>query len=163
MFLKTTGAILLLIASAAAGMAKAQELSRRVKILCALQDSLLVFENEIRYRLSPMREALLGAASNDLSGVFLAAAESLNKMGAAASMKKAVGTSTLKYEEKDVLLSFAAGLFAEDAEGQIKNAALCRDRINKILKSAEDRRARLYKLYCISGGMTGIAVVLLMI
>lgn len=153
----------MITASTALGIEKAQELSRRVKVLCSIQDGIISFENEIRCRLSPMREALLSAASPDISGVFLSAAEGLNKMGAAASMKQAVGTSTLQSEEKDALLSFAEGLSAEDAEGQIKNAALCRERIDRILKSAEDRKKRLYKLYCVSGGVCGAAILLLII
>ena len=163
MIIKLLGGGMLLCASTAAGILKAHELTRRVKVLCALQDGLILFENEIRYRLSPMREALVSAASADISGVFASAADNLNKTGAVSAMKQAVWTSTLGDGEKEALLSFASGLSAEDADGQIKNAALCRERIRKTLKSAEDRRARLYKLYCISGGISGAALLLLII
>ena len=163
MYLKLLGSLMLLTGSVAAGLYKAKELSDRVKVLYGLQDALLSFENEIRYRLAPMSEALCSAASSDISGIFKGAAECLPECDATAAMKHAAGTCSVSGEERAALMSFAEGLSAGDAEGQIKNALLCRERIQRILKDAEDRKKRLYKLYCISGGVSGAALLLLII
>ncbi len=43
MIIKAIGAILMITASTALGIEKAQELSRRVKVLCSIQDGIISF------------------------------------------------------------------------------------------------------------------------
>ena len=163
MVFKLFGASLFLIGAVLSGVIRAQALSYRVLILTGIYDALIAFENEIRYKLSPMQSALSAAAAHDISGIFKAAAEGVSTLGAVSSMKRAAGTGSLTQDERRAIISFAEGLSAEDAEGQIKNAALCRERINKILQNAEQRKTRLYKLYIVSGGVCGVAALLLII
>lgn len=160
---KIAGVIFLCIGGAMLGAVKALSLSERVCLLSGLYEAIGVFENEIEFKTAPVYDAFKSAAARDKSGVFAKARENIFEKGVCEAFEEAVLSKKMPPQEREVLLSFAKGLSADDKDGQSKNAALAAKRIDEILKSATLRREKLFSLYCsmgILGGITGAIVLL---
>ena len=126
-----------------AGLFKSFALSENVNILMSLEEAVILFESEIEYSLSALPEAFKKAGVCDKSGIFSLCASKILERNAADSLRE----RRLCGEGKMILQSFAEGLHAQNKEGQIKNAELCRLRLAKAVKKAEIERDRLKKLY----------------
>lgn len=163
MLLKALGVIFISLGGSMAGALKALTLSGRVNILKGLYEALLIFENEIDFKTSPIKSAFEAAAPRDKSGIFQKASESVFEMGAAESMREAVKSAKLLEEEEEMMLSFSEGLSAENSEGQTKNVRLALKRADKILKKAENEQEKLFSLYCTMGVLFGIAFSIMLI
>lgn len=163
MLVKFLGAAALVGGCFAVGKSNADKLSRRVRILMGLEEALLIFEGEMTYTLPEIKEALESASVCDISGVFGKSAGNTERFGAVNAFRKGVEAAGLDKEEKGALFAFATGLSSQDIEGQIKNAALCRERIRAIVKKAKEKKEKCEKLYTASGLLTGIAAVIMLL
>lgn len=145
--MKAAGSILLIFGGFMAGLFKSFALSENVNILMSLEEAVILFESEIEYSLSALPDAFKKAGVCDKSGIFSLCASKILERNAADSLREAVEERRLCGEGKMILQSFAEGLHAQNKEGQIKNAELCRLRLAKAVKKAEIERDRLKKLY----------------
>ena len=163
MVIKVIGAAALVCGCFIIGKNGADKLSHRVYTLMGLEEALLVFEGEILYTTAEIGDALGAAGACDLSGVFLKSSKNTAKMGACKAFQNAVVSAELEKEESAALFSFASGLSSPDVEGQVKNAALCRERIKAIIRTANEKKEKSARLYTASGLLTGIAAVILLL
>lgn len=163
MILKLLGSIGVFLGCSAMGAYKGAQLVQRVKVLSGIEESLLILENEISITLTPLPDAMKRASLVDLSGIFEEAAIIMGEKSASESFKQAVKKAKIFKDEEDTLIGFAEGLKAEDKDGQLKNIALCKQRINKIKEEATERKNRLQKLYMTSGALSGAAAVIIML
>lgn len=161
--MKIAGGVLLIVGAFMAGLLKSFELSENVRLLMSLEEAVILFESEIEYSLSVLPEVFEKAGRSDKSGIFSLCASKLRQKNATDSLSEAVDESSLCSEGKTILQEFAEGLRAPNKDGQIKNAVLCRLRLEKAVKKAEAERDRLHKLYpaiCGAGALV-LAVVLI--
>lgn len=140
-----------------AGGMRAVSLSEKVKCIEGLYEAVMIFQNEINFKTSPLYEAFQSAARRDISGIFKESLENIFEMGATGALEKAVKKSAIGQEEREVMLSFSCGLSLPDKEGQIKNAALTMERLSALLKKAAEKRDKLCSLYCTLGLLAGAA------
>lgn len=161
MLVKLCGCAALIAGCALIGAGKASSLSQRVKALMGLEQALLIFEGEIEYKLSPLCDACAAAAHSDISGVFKGSLADMPRLGAAKAFEGSVSSCSLEKDEAAALSAFAAGMTSPDKLGQLQNARLCRERIKGVLKTAQEKKQQLYKLYSASGALLGAAVAIL--
>ncbi|MBQ7717714.1 MAG: stage III sporulation protein AB [Clostridia bacterium] len=162
MLIKLIGAAALVGGCFAAGKSGADKLAYRVQVLMGLEEALLIFEGELLYMMSDIKDAFSAASVCDISGVFQKSAVSTERLGAVKAFRAGILSAELEKEETAALTAFASGLNSPDVEGQVKNAALCRERIKAILKIAKEKKERCSKLYTASGFFTGAAIAILL-
>ena len=163
MFIKIIGAAALAGGCFVLGKSGADKLSRRVQVLMGLEEALLIFEGELLYTMSDIDDAFSAAEICDISGIFKKSAENTAKLGAVRAFRAGIAAADLEKEEIAALTAFSSGLSSPDIEGQVKNAALCRERIKAILRTAKEKKERCSKLYTVSGLLTGAAAVILLL
>ena len=163
MLIKLIGAAALVGGCFAAGKRGADKLAYRVQMLMGLEEALLIFEGELLYKLSDIRDAFSAASVCDISGIFKKSADNTEKLGAVKAFRAGVMSAELEKDETVALNAFASGLLSPDVEGQVKNAALCRERIKAILKIAKEKKERCSKLYTASCFFAGAAMVILLL
>lgn len=163
MLIKLIGAAALVGGCFAVGKSGADKLANRVQVLMGLEEALLIFEGELLYKLTDIKDAFLAASVCDISGIFKKSAENTVKMGAVKAFRTGIMSAKLEKEETAALNAFASGLSSPDVEGQVKNAALCRERIKAILRIAKEKKERCSKLYTASGFFAGAAMVILLL
>lgn len=145
------------------GKSGADRLSWRVQLLSSLEEALLIFEGELLYRRADIADAFAAAGICDISGIFKKSAESTEGLGAAKAFRKGITAASLEKEETDALIAFSCGLSSPDIDGQVKNAALCRERIKAILRAAKEKKEKCARLYTASGLLSGAAAVILLL
>ncbi len=140
------------------GFLKAEGLKRRVKFLTETEKALLGFENAVSAASMPLPEALFCSGSQ----LFCRGAELLGNTGTKGFLD-ALEEFRIDPPERRVLQIFGEGLSAQDKEGQIKNALLCRKNIEVLKEEAIKNASRLSKLYTAGGVLCAAAVVIIFI
>ncbi len=140
------------------GILKAEDLKRRVQFLSEAEKALLSFENAVSAASLPLPEAL----SCTESPLFCKAGKLLEEKGTKGFLDALEGFS-IDSPERKVLQIFGEGLSAQDKEGQIKNALLCRKNIEALKEEAVKNVSRLSKLYAVGGVLCGAVVVIVFI
>jgi len=157
--LKLLGALIVFATFCEAGRRKAQKLSDRVKDLLGLEDGLIIMQNEISGLMSTLPEAVSKAAC--CSPIFIKVSENLSAMSPKEAFEKA--SEVLEKDERRIIMSFASGLLADDAQGQLRNISVCRERLSMVRDKAEKKRDALSKLYTAAGALAGAAVVIILL
>ena len=140
-----------------AGKNAAMALSYKVARLSGLLEAVMAFKNEIFYKTAPLYEAIYAASKRDISGVFEKSLEHIFEKGGRVAFEKALENCELDREEKEIMLSFAAGLLAPCKEGQIKNAEHTIEKISHLLIKATEKKEKYFSLYCTIGLLGGAA------
>ncbi len=143
------------------GQSKNARLRLRISLLRRFLDGLQAMENEIRGLCAPLPLAFEKAAG--LCPLFGDATRYAEEEDAATAFSRAVETTDFDRDEAEILASFAAGLSAEDPEGQLRNIAHCRTRLTALCNRLEEDAGRLGRLYSGSGALAGVLLVILLL
>ena len=172
MILKIIGSAIVILASSYIGFAFSKDCSRRPQELRDLQAMLQIFENEISYLsnlLTDAFEKVYKSSNSTVSVFFEKTVEFLREgnMNASQAWEKAVrnkiGTTALKNEDEEILVSFGKMLGNSDLAGQIKNIQLTMYQIKLQEQKAEALRKKYETMYKTLGVLGGTALVIMLV
>lgn len=172
MVFKLLGCIIVIAASSLLGYSLSRDFARRPQQLRELQGLLQIFENEITYLSSPLKEAFekIGQAGRtEAAAIFLITAGKLERgQGATAyecwkaAVTESIGRTALNGEDTEILVSFGKILGSSDLDGQIKNIRLALAQLKLQEQKAEECRAKNEGMYKKLGVLGGLALVILL-
>lgn len=173
MLLRVVGSVIVIAASTAAGYIFSRNLRHRPQELRELQGLLQVFENEISYMSSVLKDAFSRVHESSISVVgefFKYTVEELNKnksMNASLAWETAVRNvikrTSLNGEDEKILISFGTLLGKSDIEGQLKNIKLTINQLKLQESKAEQDRAKNETMYKHLGMLAGAAIVIILL
>lgn len=161
MAIKLFGAIAVIFACGAYGYKCCFDKSRRVRILEELITALEIFTQQISCTLTPLTEAL---KKNEESILFYAAEKIEKGVDVPTAFCEALNEQhTLTDADKQILTAFSHGLCAENKDGQISNARLCKERLITAHSQARQEAQKCGRLYKSGGVLIGILIALIML
>lgn len=172
MMLKIIGSIIVLISCSLTGYKYSLKYSRRPQELRVLQGLFQLFENEIGFMSSVLKDAFLKiyTCTESKSAIFFKACveeldkeEGLNAREAwVKGVEKNIKNTSLDNEDKEILISFGKMLGSSDLDGQIKNIRLTIKKLELQEDKAEELRRRNEKMYKHLGVLCGLAIVIIL-
>lgn len=166
--LKLLGALMVIMACAAAGWYQSRTLERRRMFLRGAHQGILALMREIDYSAAPMQQALSAAA--DMAGsaadLFRHAAQSLAEgegCTAGEAWQTAVETCDISAEDKNLLSLAAEGLGISDSVNQLKSLELLRLRLEQAEAAAAEQSAKTGKIWKTMGWGCGAVLVLMLL
>lgn len=172
MLLKTIGAILVIGAAAAVGLSVRGRLSKRVRILQDIVTALDLIHSEIACMCTPLDELLdklCSAVQTPLRLFFCDCCDGHAKrpdLPVAMIWSRAVRDAEyleLLPQEEQALLDVGNAIGRYEAEEELRVLSHARRTMEGYLKTAEEMRTRLGKLYGSLSLMSGIAVVIMLL
>ena len=169
--LKMVGAVLLLAGGIGLGLSAVRRLERRVTALRSLIQALELMEQELDFRLPPMRELIFETAqrtAEPASKFLRACAESMEELEGkplSGLWQQAAREelSALKPCDLETLFSVGAILGRYDAESQRSVISAARERLSGFLAEALDERHRQGRVYGTLGAAAGAFLVILLL
>lgn len=158
--LKIIGAMAVILSAMLLGMKKYNDIFERRRSLQEIFDGSIQVKNALRCICAPLHESFL------CGGDFFRTASGKIKEGMLpeeAIKDTAYAIRVLKKEDLNIIERFAAGLSAQDLEGQIANIELFTKLLETEIKDATDELNSRGKLYVKGSVLTAAAVVLLLI
>lgn len=170
---KLTGALLVIGAAGAMGLAIAGNYARRPRELRALQSALGLLETEIVYAATPLAEALEQVsrrAEGCVAGLFARAHAGLaNQAGTTAeeawewALEYYYGASSLGPDDLAVLQGVGKMLGTSDRQDQSRHLRLAQERLRAQSQKAEDQARQNVRLWQYLGFLAGTATVLILL
>lgn len=158
--LKLMGSAIILIASALFGAGRYSRYYERKRLLLLLRDGTMQVENSLRCACPPLYDCFLSGGE-----FFEKAALLISRGQSPEGAIKDVARNLCALKKSDIALvdRFAAGLSAEDLEGQLKNTAHFCAALEKNISEAETELNSRGKLVLKGSLLTATAVVILLI
>lgn len=169
--MRLLGAMLIILASGAAGMLVAKNFAERPRILRALQSALQMLETEINYGRTTLPEACLRVAESHDATVSLFFTVFAQELTAGTghsgqeAWRKALQTLAdegLQSGDLDRLQTLGAVIGQSDADDQVKHLRLVHKQLEQALHQAEEEREKNVRLWNYLGFCFGALVVLLL-
>ena len=171
--LKLLGSMLVLICSAGLGAAGSMDLKNHCMELRLLKQAVYMLRGEIKYSKAPLPEAF-GSLARRLAPPFsdffanleqeLAKQEGLAlKSIWEAELRRSLGKSSLRRDEKQKLLQLGAGLGYLDLEMQMATMELYLEQLEEDIARAQEELHTKQKLYQSLGVAGGVFLVILLI
>jgi len=158
--MKLLGSLLLIASGLLWGCAKSRELLRRERLLTEWQRLMQSFKTGISYSARPLAEMIRGDTSPFCrEAVKLPDFSRDPRQALAQAGENLLGRQT----DKALYQSFAAGLGASDASGQLRHIDLYAAMVEQALKEAREERDRRGRLYICLGLFGGLTVCLLLL
>jgi len=165
------GAILVAGATTAAGLAAAQRLGARVRLLSAFAHALDIMQSEISFNLTPLPDLmalLVHRAAAPARPFFAHCARLMKKLGDYSFhtlWQKAVSDIGPEWRtgERDTLMDLGAVLGRYDHQAQARALTLAKSRMEALLLKAESERARQSRVFGTLGVACGLAIVIILI
>lgn len=169
--MKMVGAVLLLAGGIGMGLSAVRRLERRVTALRSLIQALELMEQELDFRLPPMKELIAETArrSAEPASHFLrTCAEKMDclegqPLSGLWQQAAREGLSALKPCDLETLFSVGAVLGRYDAESQRSVISAARERLSSFLAEALEERHRLGRVYGTLGAAAGVFLVILLL
>ena len=163
LYLKITGAVLLVLSTTFCGFMLSVRLKSRCKFLLAFQDFLCTLETNIRYNTDDIIRLIEKSAINPMLSVFSGTKHSDFSnywQKAITSIPQSYG---LKNDDITVLENFGKALGTTDVEGQLNHIELYKNILNsQLIKSKEEYKEKS-KLYKVLGFFTGSIIAIMFI
>lgn len=158
--MKLVGSLLLLISGLLWGGAKARELLRREQLLAEWQRLLQSLKTGISYSARPLGEFIREEDSPFCQAAVMQPDFGRDPPGALARAGEGLLS---KPSDRALYESFARGLGASDAPGQLRHIDLYAARVEEALREAREERDKRGRLYVCLGLFGGLTVCLLLL
>lgn len=157
---KLVGASVVILASGLIGIKKYNEFYERKRNLQMIRDGAEKIKNNLRCMCMPLYECFLSGGE-----FFEEAAQYINEgyLPKDAVENAALSENCLKKDDKEAVLRFARGLSADDCNGQIANAQLFINELDKNISEADKELSTKGALFVKGSLLTAAAVVLILI
>lgn len=163
LYLKITGAVLLVFSTTFCGFMLSVRLKSRCKFLLAFQDFLCTLETNIRYNTDDIIRLIEKSAINPMLSMFC----NIHTADFTGYWQKAITSIPqsygLKNDDISILKDFGKALGTTDVEGQLNHIALYKNILNsQLIKSKEEYKEKS-KLYKVLGFFTGSIIAIMFI
>ncbi len=161
---KVIGAVMTGFACGYLGFRLSMTMKTRLKNLIDIYTSLEMLESEINFSVNKLKKAF---ERIDRNGLFLSAAENMEKDGAKKAWTDAVNKNKerlcLTDADSDILLVLGKSIGRTDTDDQLKNIKYVKSMINAQKDAAQAEYKRFGKLYSSGGVLAGLMAVIILI